>query len=110
MENTLFGFKPISSISFSNDEIIKDIMNLYNIERFCLDCTYSKGVFWKNLPQPKFKSDLLPKSKDVIKANSENLPFEDSSMKYVMFDPPFIISGEGYKENKKGSSIMAKRF
>lgn len=55
MKNTLFGFQPITSISFSNDEIIENIMLLYDIDRFDLDCTYSIGHFWKKLPQPKNK-------------------------------------------------------
>jgi len=110
MKNTLFGFQPITSISFSNDEIIENIMLLYDIDRFDLDCTYSIGQFWVNLPQPRFKSDLLPKNKDVIEASSDNLPFETDTFKTIMFDPPFIIAGDSYSENKEGSSIMAKRF
>lgn len=107
---TLFGHKPVMSISYSNDEIIKDIMTLHEIEFFDLDCTYSKGVFWKNLPEPTHKTDLYPQSSDVIEANSIDLPFESDSMENIMFDPPFIIVGKSYKDNKKGSSIMAKRF
>lgn len=110
MKNTLFGYDPITSISFSNDEIIENIMLLNDIKRFDLDCTYSIGHFWEKLPQPKFKSDLLPKHKDIIKASSDNLPFDNESMKSIMFDPPFIIPGEKYKDNDKGSSIIAKRF
>lgn len=109
-KETLFGLDVVKSISFSNDEIIKDIMILNDIKYFDLDCTYSIGVFWKNLPQPKYKTDLYPQKNDVIKANSNNLPFENNSMENIMFDPPFVISGETYKENDNGSSIIAKRF
>lgn len=108
--NTLFGFTPIISISFSNSEIIKNIMILYNIERFDLDCTYSIGEFWKSLPKPKYKTDLFPKKHDVLKASSDKLPFDSETMKSIMFDPPFVISGETYKDNKKGSCVIAKRF
>ncbi len=110
IKNTLFGFKPIISISFSNEEIIRNIMHLYNIEKFDLDCTYSKGQFWKNLPKPIYKTDLYPHNNNVLKADSSNLPFENQSMKSVMFDPPFTIAGSTYKNNKMGSSIIAKRF
>jgi len=87
-------------------------MSLYGIERFDLDCTYSKGSFWKDLPQPTHKTDLLPHFDYVIEANSEDLPFEDNSMRNIMYDPPFVIVGPGnkYKTNKSGSSIIAKRF
>ena len=52
-------FKPVKSIYNSNYETIKNIMFLYEIEQFDLDCTYSKGAFWKDLPSPINKSDLL---------------------------------------------------
>lgn len=103
-------FVPIRSVYHSNYEVIKNIMDLYNIERFDLDCTYSKGTFWKNLPKPINKTDLIPCCDDVIESNSENLPFQDGSMRSIMYDPPFIISGKTYRDNKDGSSIIAKRF
>jgi hypothetical protein len=103
-------FKPVKSVYNSNFDTIKNIMHLYNIEQFDLDCTYSKGSFWKDLPPPKQKSDLFPVNDSVISASSEDLPFEDGSMNSIMYDPPFVIAGKTYKDNKEGSSIMAKRF
>lgn len=100
----------VKSVSYTNFDTITEIMKLYNIERFDLDCTYSKGAFWKDLPEPINKSDLSPQVEGVIQANSENLPFEDNSMKTIMYDPPFVIAGNSYKDNVKGSSIIAKRF
>jgi hypothetical protein len=104
------NFKPITTIANTNNEAIRNIMKLHNIETFDLDCTYSIGYFWRNLPQPKHKSDLLPKTEDIIKCSSDNTPFKDSSMNSIMFDPPFIIAGQKYKKNNDGSSIIAKRF
>lgn len=103
-------FIPVRSVYNTNYEAIKNIMALYDIKQFDLDCTYSKGLFWKNLPQPKIKSDLIPVYDDVIEADSEHLPFDDNSMRSIMYDPPFVISGKMYKENKEGSSVIAKRF
>jgi DNA modification methylase len=105
-------FKMVKSVYTSNYDAIKNIMGLYGIERFDLDCTYSKGSFWKDLPSPINKSDIYPVNETVIEASSENLPFEDSSMSSVMYDPPFVIvgSGMGHRNNKSGSSIIAKRF
>jgi len=105
-------FKMVKSVYTSNFDTIKNIMELYEIEQFDLDCTYSKGNFWKDLPNPKHKSDLYPANETVIEASSEDLPFEDNSMKSIMYDPPFVIvgSGMGHKSNKEGSSIIAKRF
>lgn len=107
MEDT---FNLVKSVYNSNFEVIKNIMDLYNIERFDLDCTYSKGGFWKNLPHPVNKTDLYPVNESVICASSENLPFNDGSMKSIMYDPPFVVAGKTYRDNKEGSSIIAKRF
>jgi hypothetical protein len=103
-------FKPVRSVYSNNHDAIKNIMLLYNIEQFDLDCTYSKGSFWKDIKQPKIKTDLYPINDTIIQANSENLPFDDESMENVMCDLPFVICGKKYKENKDGSSIIAKRF
>lgn len=103
-------FKPVKSVYNSNKETIENIMSLYEIEQFDLDCTYSKGSFWKGLPDPKVKTDLYPINDSVIYANSESLPFENGSMSSIMYDPPFIVVGKTYRENKEGSSIIAKRF
>jgi hypothetical protein len=103
-------FKPVRSVYKTNKEVITNIMSLYNIEQFDLDCTYSKGNFWKGLPEPKVKSDIYPINETVINATSEKLPFENGSMSSVMYDPPFVVVGKTYRDNKEGSSIIAKRF
>lgn len=103
-------FVPVRSVYNSNYEVIKNIMALYKIDQFDLDCTYSRGLFWKNLPAPKIKTDLVPVTEDTIQADSEHLPFEDNSMKSTMCDLPFVICGKLYKSNKEGSSVIAKRF
>jgi hypothetical protein len=73
-------FKMVKSVYGSNLDVITNIMALYNIEQFDLDCTYSKGNFWKDLPHPVNKTDLYPHYDHVIEANSENLPFGDSTI------------------------------
>lgn len=103
-------FIPVRSVYNSNYEVISNIMALYKIDQFDLDCTYSRGLFWKNLPEPKIKTDLVPITKDTVEADSEHLPFDDNCMSSIMYDPPFVISGKLYKENKEGSSVIAKRF
>ena len=50
-------FKMVKSVYTSNYDAIVNIMHLYKIERFDLDCTYSKGSFWKDLPGPVNKTD-----------------------------------------------------
>ena len=103
----------IKSVSTKQEEIIRDCLKLHSVNGFIdLDPTYSKGQFYKSglIQQPKIKSDLYPQTDDTLKMESSNLKIEDKSLFTIMFDPPFIISGKTYKNNKDGSSKTAKRF
>lgn len=110
-QDTLFGPKVISTISYNEQEIIRDILYLHasgaDIE---CDPTYSVGNFYKNgLRVPKYKFDLHPQIKGVVKARSDNLPLEHESINVLMFDPPFVMSGK-HDKTKDGSGIIPKRF
>lgn len=98
----------VRSVYYSQDEILKAIMQLYCPTGIDLDPTYSKGNFYKNLPEPKYKSDIKP-IEDVIAADTRYLPFKEESMNSIMFDPPFIIhtSDTVYTGN---SNIIHNRF
>lgn len=103
----------VKSINKNQEEILNDILTLYNnSERICLDCTYSKGVFYKSglVKEPRHKTDLFPVTMDTVQSSSDNLPFGDESMKCIVFDPPFMIGGRTFRENKEGSSMLLKRF
>lgn len=81
----------VFSLSFDQTKIIKDIMRLYmNGQPFDVDCTYSKGVFWRKLPEPLLKFDIAPQREDVMEASADNLPLQDESVQSIMFDPPFM--------------------
>lgn len=107
----LFNNKPIiRSVSCSNDYIIQSILELHVPKRkIDLDPTYSKGIFYKNLPEPRLKYDIYPQAKNVKKADCRKLPIKKNSLDCIMFDPPFLILGEKITETK-GSNIIAKRF
>jgi hypothetical protein len=109
---TLFGPKLIKSISYDDQEIIGDIINLHcGGRRIDVDPTYSVGNFYKHgIPPPIHKFDINPQVNGVIKADARNLPLENSSMYTIMFDPPFVIGGATYKESQNGSCIIQKRF
>lgn len=105
--------KIIKSINTCQQEIINDILLLHNnSEPLEVDLTYSKGVFYKNkiVKEPKYKLDKYPQTDDTIEQDSSCTFFDNESIKSVIFDPPFLIGGRTYKENKKGSSIILKRF
>lgn len=86
--------------------LISNILGLYNNrEGVDLDPCYSKGRFWKGLPQPRLKFDFKPQTKDTVQADVRNLPLEGSTINSIMFDPPFVI-GIG----KSTGGIMRNRF
>lgn len=111
-QNTLFGPKVISTISYDEQEIIRDILHLHADDAH-IDCdpTYSIGNFYKNgISAPAHKFDKFPQVPGVVEATSDKLPLRDQSIRVIMFDPPFVITGDTYGEAKEGSSIIAKRF
>lgn len=107
-------FKPIQSVNREQENVINDILFLHSPnKRIDVDVTYSKGVFYKSgkVAQPTYKFDLMPQTEDTIQSDSRCLPLDDDSVETIMFDPPFIIAGESYKNNTdSNSSKIAKRF
>lgn len=85
----------IKSYGFNQQEIIRDILILHNHgRRIHLDPCFSVGNFYKNgiVESPEIKSDINPLSAGVLKLDVRELPFASSSIKSVLFDPPFLIS------------------
>jgi len=94
---------------FGKDEDILKALSDIHLKGgwYDLDCTYSKGVFYKNIQEPKLKSDLIPLYDDVIESNSNNLHFlENSNIKSLVFDPPFLFRNRKSDNNDK----ISKRF
>lgn len=114
MENSSEKIIPIRSVSYSQEEIINNILALHAPEGVIdADVTYSKGVFYKSgvVKQPLLKFDLEPQTADTIASDSRSLPLEVQSVNCIMFDPPFVIAGNTYKTNTdENSSRIAKRF
>jgi len=100
----------IKSFSYDEAEILNAIIDLHNGGLpFDLDCTYSKGHFYKSgkVPQPLFKSDDNPRYEDVQYARAEALPHADKSLFSIVFDPPFL---DGHSPGLKVKSKMQNRF
>lgn len=99
-----FTFDLIRSISYDQQEIINNILKLYNnSQSIDFDPCYNLGMFYKDnkVCAPRFKSDINPLMPGVEKLDVQFLPFEDK-FKCIIFDPPFIVSGKTGK--------MAQRY
>lgn len=95
------------SVFESDSEILNAISDIHlKGWWFDLDCTYSKGVFWKGCNHPKFKSDIDPINEEIIKSDSRNLDFLTSKVNSIVFDPPFLFRNRISENNDK----MSKRF
>jgi hypothetical protein len=97
----------IKSLSFEQDEILKSIIDLYCSDGFDADITYGNGVFYKNIPQPKYKLDADPQTFETQHGFSDDLPFDNETLNSIVFDPPFLTY---IKAGRDTNMIMGKRF
>lgn len=99
----------IKTINDNQHEIIKNIIDLHNNGKpFDLDPTYSSGKFYSkgDVPQPRLKSDLIPKFDDVEGWDACNLDIADRGLESIVFDPPFVA---GHTKSKP-TGIIGERF
>ena len=96
------------SVFKTDAEILRAINDIHLKGRwYDLDCTYSKGVFWKSLPQPRYKSDLYPQYDDVMQIDATTMDgIEDNRFETIVFDPPFLFRGRKAENRDK----MSMRF
>lgn len=95
----------IKSVSSSQTTILSSILQLYiHNDHYECDFTYSKGIFWKRLQQPKLKYDKYPQEKGVRKLD-EAYALPDSSLNNCVVDLPFLMCGSFGK-----NSINERRF
>ena len=102
----------IKSISYDQGEILQNILDLYVPEKqIDLDCTFSRGVFYKNtgVPLPPLRFDITPCDESVRYGDARNLPLEDSSIRCMVFDPPFLATTGKSLSSEKGN-IINRRF
>ena len=81
------------SVFDSDGEIISALDDIFLKNQWIdLDCTYSKGVFYNEIKEPRIKSDLIPLFTDVVEADSRELKnIKDNSLNSIVFDPPFLF-------------------
>ena len=81
----------IKSVSYDQQEILRSIMDLCQIERVDADLTYGNGQFWKEIEKPLNRFDIDDSLPDLTAScSSVETPLADSSISSCMFDPPFL--------------------
>lgn len=100
----------IKSVYYDQSDILKSIMKLCGLDRFCVDATYGNGKFYgKGVPEPVARFDLDPQFGNVIEADSCRLPLPSGGVKSFVFDPPFLTYIRAAREGN-GGMVMARRF
>ena len=100
----------VRSLYFTQDEILRGIIQLYCNEGFECDVTFGNGTFYKNIPKPKFRYDIQPQCDSVIEYDSQMIPHDNSSLNSIVFDPPFLTYVKGGRSHKGGGVAMSSRY
>lgn len=90
--------KPTNDLVFSayvggNEDVFPHILSLYVAPQSAIaDVTHGKGVFWRNIPENKYR--LLPT--DIQEGvDCRKLPYQDGEIDCVVLDPPYMHSPGG---------------
>ena len=96
------------STFYSDSEILQAFSDIFlKGNWYEADITYSKGVFYTDIKQPKEKYDLIPLFDDVIEQDSQSLEkMKDCNYKSIVFDPPFLFRNRKAENKDK----MCGRF
>lgn len=96
------------SVFETDQEILQALSDIFlKGDWFDADITFSKGVFYDGIEEPKHKSDLVPLSEDVVQDDATQLnTYVDGSLKSIVFDPPFLFRNRKSDNNDK----MSARF
>lgn len=114
---------PTNDLVFSayvggNENVFPNILSLYVAPKSVIaDVTYGRGVFWRNVPEDRYK--VLPT--DILQGvDCRDLPYEDGEIDCVVLDPPYMHSPGGtahtghsaferhYRNNRTGNNTPRK--
>ena len=95
--------EPPDSVQFSNNAAaIAQLANFYIKDGWRVaDVTYGKGAFWRkvnNISRFDFRPTDLHPNPPARKADFRRLPYNDSSMHVVVFDPPYMANSGAYSQ------------
>jgi len=78
----------------TNELLFPYVLTLYvRPGRTVADVTYGRGVFWKNIPKGTY--NLLATDLKTDGTDCRSLPYTDSSIDCVVFDPPYMHTPGG---------------
>lgn len=115
--------KPTNALVFSafldgNEHAFPRILDLYVKQGSVVaDVTYGKGVFWRHIPPDRYELRATDLQTGV---DCRSLPYADSEIDCVVFDPPYMHSPGGtahsthtpfedhYRNNRSGNQTGSK--
>ena len=107
----------LTAVTGSNDRLFPQVLSLYiSPGSVVADVTYGKGVFWRNVPEGQYELLATDLATGV---DCRDLPYENSSVDCVVFDPPYMHTPggtahqkhtpfESYYGNNQGNRTKAK--
>ena len=82
-----------SAYQGTNEDVFPHVISLYVPQGSTVaDVTYGKGVFWKSVPKGNYRL-LVTDLKTGV--DCRNLPYRDSTIDCVVFDPPYMHTPGG---------------
>ena len=102
----------VKSISYSQAEILQNILDLYVPSRK-IDCdpTFSKGGFYQGtgIQKPQYRFDISPIA-GVVYADCRSLPLRSDTLNCIVFDPPFLATTGQSLASAGNNNVINKRF
>lgn len=104
----------------TNEVIFPHVLSLYVLPgSIVADVTYGRGIFWKKVPKDTYK--LLATDLKTNGIDCRNLPYGDSSIDCVVFDPPYMHTPggtahvnhqnyENYYQNNAAKNASGKKY
>ena len=88
-----------SSVYTSEQELLKDIIELHCKNSIDLDPMFYKGNFYKSIPIPVHRYDINPLDNNTIQGDARHLPIKDKAVESMILDPPFLFGLHGNTKN-----------
>lgn len=99
----------------TNDEVFPYVLSLYVAPGSKVaDVTYGKGVFWRRVPEGTYQLLATDLSTGI---DCRDLPYDDTSIDCVVFDPPYMhtpggtahVNHQNYEGYYKNNQISSKK-